>query len=90
MPGEVSRSYRGPVDKVPVMPEWPDSFDGEDEDNRCERCCGEGFVEYNDAPDTWGEDCPSEVNHLVTCPDCRGTGEARRPNDGAELRRGAP
>lgn len=62
---------------------WADDFsdyDGDDEDNRCERCCGEGLVEYNDAPDTWGEDCPSEVNHLVRCPDCRGTGEQRRPN----------
>lgn len=36
----------------------------------CERCCGDGFVEYYDAEDTWGEDCPSEVNHLIPCPDC--------------------
>jgi hypothetical protein len=40
----------------------------------CDRCGGEGFVEYMDAPDTWGEDSPSEENHLVTCPDCRGSG----------------
>lgn len=52
-------------------------YDGDDEDNRCERCGGEGFIEYNDAPDTWGEDCPSEANHLVSCPDCGGTGDAR-------------
>jgi PRTRC genetic system protein A len=38
----------------------------------CDRCGGDGFVEYMDAPDTWGEDCPSEENHLVTCQDCRG------------------
>lgn len=44
----------------------------------CERCGGEGFLEYSEAgPDVWGEDCPSEVNHLVTCPVCRGTGNAR-------------
>lgn len=36
----------------------------------CSRCGGEGFIEYNDAPDLWGEDCPSEVNHLVDCPEC--------------------
>jgi Lar family restriction alleviation protein len=48
--------------------------DEDDEDNRCERCGGEGFVDYFDAPETWGEDCPGERNHLVTCPDCRGSG----------------
>ena len=43
----------------------------------CERCGGEGFIEYADAgPDVWGEDCPSMVNHLVNCPDCDGTGRA--------------
>jgi len=41
----------------------------------CLRCAGEGFIEYLEAgPDVWGEDCPSEENHLVTCPDCGGTG----------------
>jgi hypothetical protein len=37
-------------------------------------CGGEGFIEYLECPEVWGEDCPSEVNHLVTCPDCAGTG----------------
>lgn len=43
--------------------------------NDCPRCGGEGFISYLEAgPDVWGEDCPSEKDHLVTCPDCRGTG----------------
>ena len=41
----------------------------------CDRCAGEGGLEYSQAgPDVWGEDCPSEMNHLVTCPDCGGSG----------------
>lgn len=40
-----------------------------------ERCGGEGLIEYAEGgPEVWGEDCPSEVNHLVTCPDCGGNG----------------
>lgn len=61
----------------------PDLDDDEDDVaemslcERCERCGGEGLLEYIDAPDTWGEDCPSEVNHLIECPDCAGTGRWR-------------
>ena len=40
----------------------------------CERCGDEGSVEYMDSPDLWGEDCPSEENHLELCPECRGRG----------------
>lgn len=41
----------------------------------CDRCGGEGHIEYDEGgPDVWGEDCPSEVNHLVACPDCDGSG----------------
>lgn len=36
----------------------------------CELCGGEGVREYNDAPEEWGEDCPSEVNHLIPCRGC--------------------
>ena len=43
-------------------------------DNRCDHCGGEGFLEYSDHPELWGEDCPSEVNHLETCPTCGGMG----------------
>lgn len=51
-----------------------DDWDGMYDDDWCEECGGEGFVEYMDCPLVWGEDCPSEVNHLVTCPYCDGTG----------------
>ena len=45
------------------------------EDDRCDRCGGEGVIEYAEGgPEVWGEDCPSEVNHMVTCPDCGGNG----------------
>ena len=37
----------------------------------CGSCGGEGLVEYIDTPELWGEDCPSEVNHLEPCPECR-------------------
>lgn len=51
-----------------------DDWDTEPRDT-CERCGGEGSIEYAEAgPDVWGEDCPSEVNHLVECPDCGGYG----------------
>lgn len=53
-----------------------DKYDGyePDDDGRCWRCGGEGSVEYNDAPEVWGEDSPSEENHLVECPECHGEG----------------
>lgn len=40
----------------------------------CDQCGGDGMCEYMDTPEVWGEDCPSEVNHLVTCPECGGAG----------------
>ena len=54
----------------------PELHDGYfEEEPRCPDCGGDGLVEYNDAgPSVWGEDCPSEENHLVTCPNCRGSG----------------
>ena len=40
----------------------------------CDRCGGEGFIEYNDGDGSdWGEDSPSEENHLITCRACHGT-----------------
>ena len=54
-----------------------DFHDEDLDDDSCHRCGGEGFVEYNDAPEAWGEDCPSEMNHLVTCPICLGRGTAQ-------------
>ena len=51
-----------------------DFWDGETEPT-CPSCGGEGMVEYLDAgPSAWGEDCPSEENHMVRCPNCRGSG----------------
>jgi DnaJ-class molecular chaperone len=51
-----------------------DIFDDEEDGHSCPSCGGDGIVEYLDAPDSWGEDCPSEENHLVTCPNCKGSG----------------
>ena len=48
----------------------PDDYDTDDED--CPQCDGEGLVSYLDHPETWGEDCPSEADHGVTCPECQG------------------
>lgn len=53
-------------------PEDVDDLYGDDD--ACPRCGGDGSIEYLEAPETWGEDCPSEKNHLVECPDCDGTG----------------
>jgi hypothetical protein len=38
-------------------------------------------VEYIDHPEVWGEDCPSEMNHLVPCSECS---IRRPPNDQGE------
>lgn len=43
----------------------------------CEVCGGDGHREYMDAPEEWGEDCPSEKNHLIECRTCSGTGIIR-------------
>ena len=56
----------------------PDGWDDEQERCVCDRCGGDGFIEYNDGDGgDWGEDCPSEVNHLIVCRQCKGTGEAQ-------------
>lgn len=43
----------------------------------CQICGGEGSREYNDAPEEWGEDCPSEANHLIECRECDSSGIER-------------
>lgn len=56
-------------------------YDGDAEEPTCDCCGGEGFVELQDHPELWDEDCFMELNRLVTCPECGGlpTGdEARR------------
>lgn len=45
-----------------------------DDNDRCPKCGGDGSAEYDDCQEVWGEDCPSEINHLVECPQCHGTG----------------
>ena len=57
----------GPFDDV------DDVDDGEDEPS-CPWCGGGGLAEYDDSPEVWGEDFPQTDNHLITCPQCRGTG----------------
>ena len=53
-----------------------DDMDHPDEPS-CHTCGGQGFAEYSDCPEAWGEDCPSEVNHLLTCPNCGGSGDRK-------------
>lgn len=65
---------RDPDDDYPDDDWYFDDFT--DDRDTCDACGGEGFVEYLDCPAVWGEDCPSEVNHLVACPECGGTGTA--------------
>ena len=57
----------------------PTNFDDDEADHFCcERCGGDGFIEYNDGDGSdWGEDCPSEENHLIVCRECGGTGEQK-------------
>lgn len=58
---------------------YPDELDDlvDLDEAECPTCCGEGLVEYLDAPEVWGEDCPSRVNHWVTCTNCGGSGERK-------------
>lgn len=58
---------------APTKADWDDWWNTVDPDAwECDQCGGDGYVEYNDAPETWGEDCPSQRNHLVACPGCAG------------------
>lgn len=61
---EIDPAQEDPTCRCGSGMEWED----------CTLCGGEGHREYLDSPDEWGEDCPSEVNHLVTCRDCGGNG----------------
>jgi hypothetical protein len=49
----------------------PDPY-GEDDEPECGCCGGEGFVELEDHPELWEDDCLMEMNRLVTCPECGG------------------
>ena len=49
----------------------PDYEDYDDEDC-CPMCGGDGVVMLSECgPSEWGEDCFSEEDRLVTCPECR-------------------
>lgn len=62
---------------------WCDDYDDDYSDHEysdepeCPWCGGEGMAEYAESPEAWGEDCPSEVNHLIRCPQCKGSGLAK-------------
>ena len=44
----------------------------------CDHCGGDGCIDYLDGDGgDWGEDSPSEENHLIICRHCGGTGYAR-------------
>ena len=60
--------------------DWGDDRDFDRDRDECDRCGGEGSIEYDEAgPSEWGEDCPSEVNHLIECPKCGGAGYFEPP-----------
>lgn len=52
----------------------PDYDEGPDDEASCPWCGGDGVAEYLECPEAWGEDCPSEENHIITCPQCKGSG----------------
>ena len=53
-----------------------------DDEETCDMCGGDGMIEYLDHPEVWGEDCPSDQNHLLPCPECwrRDLAERRKAN----------
>jgi len=58
--------------------DYDDDYDDDYGDREtCERCGGEGLIEYDDAPEVWYGDSPDLINHLVECPTCRGSGVRR-------------
>ena len=66
-------------DDIGAMFDPDDGYDPEDVynvdvDDFCSRCVGDGSINYFDASELWGEDCPGEKDHLVVCPDCLGRG----------------
>jgi Zn finger protein HypA/HybF involved in hydrogenase expression len=50
-------------------------FAGDDEDEPCPRCGGDGAIEWDDASDVWGDDMGEGLeNHMIDCPNCNGKG----------------
>ena len=55
----------------------PKKLEGSDA-TACDHCGGDGCIDYLDGDGgDWGEDCPSEENHLIICRHCGGTGYVR-------------
>lgn len=58
-----------PAGSVPID-DYPAEYWDDDGDDTCSCCGGDGVVELVDHPELWGEDCLSEINRLVPCPEC--------------------
>lgn len=44
----------------------------DDDDDTCGMCGGDGMIMLSEAgPSEWGEDCFSEVDRPIACPECR-------------------
>ena len=65
----------GSAGSISDAQEYPDC---EEPTPTCDHCGGDGCIDYLDGDGgDWGEDCPSEENHLIICRHCGGTGYAR-------------
>jgi hypothetical protein len=67
MPGDHSRSYKGPKNNSPVVPSWMDD---------CGHCHGTGRVIgiHEHRP---GVAIKATGDYYIECPACRGTGQQR-------------
>jgi hypothetical protein len=56
----------------------PYDDEGDPDARRCQTCGGEGFKECDDDCDQADDcGCPFGRAHLATCPNCRGSGDAK-------------
>jgi hypothetical protein len=70
--GDLCSKCKEHADGIPAEQEDPS------EQFICERCGGEGWIDYLDGDGTdWGEDCPSEINHPIRCRICNGRGRVK-------------
>ena len=57
-----------------------DYCDDDCDDDYCSMCGGDGVVMLSDCgPSEWGEDCFSEEDRVVECPECRERDQAKIP-----------
>lgn len=66
---------------------YDEFYDGGDEP-ACDCCGGEGFVELEDHPELWGDDCFTELNRLVACPECSGLPDGAADEASGERKNG--